>query len=69
MHVVGEDDPRVDKERITETHPPNRVLESIDVCHEQLRSAIEQVHSKEVGSTRNPIAAIVRHKPIMLALG
>jgi len=39
------------------------------VRHKQVRSAIQQVHSKEVGSTPNPFAAIVRHEAIVLALG
>ena len=33
----------------------------VDLRHQQIRTGVAQVHCKEEGSARNPIAAIIRH--------
>jgi hypothetical protein len=42
-------------------HPANRVAQYVDLRHQQIRTGGAQVHCKEEGSARNPIAAIIRH--------
>jgi hypothetical protein len=61
VHVVGKDVPGVNIERCTGTHLPDRVAQRVDARHQQVRPTVKQVHCKEERSTRNPIAAIVRH--------
>ena len=34
---------------------------NVDLRHQQIRTGVAQVHCKEEGSARNPIAAITRH--------
>jgi hypothetical protein len=41
--------------------PANRVAQYVDMRHQQIRTGVAQVHCKEEGSARNPIAAIIRH--------
>jgi len=59
------DNPGVDAEGGAEgptgAHPANRVAQYIDLRHQQIRTGVAQVHRKEEGSARNPIAAITRH--------
>jgi hypothetical protein len=49
-------------------HLPNRVAQSIDSRHQQVRPPVKQVHCKEEGSSWNPIAAVVRHERSMPGL-
>ena len=58
---LAKDDPGVDMKRCTGAHLPNRVAQRVDLRHQQVRPTVKQVHCKEEISTRNPIAAIVRH--------
>jgi hypothetical protein len=37
---------------------PNRVAQCVDVRHQQIRTAVEEVHREEEDSSRNPVAAI-----------
>ena len=48
-------------EGCTGAHLPNRAAQRVDPRHQQVRPTVKQVHCKEERSTRNPIAAIVRH--------
>jgi hypothetical protein len=41
--------------------PANRVAQYVDLRHQHIRSAVEQVHGEEEGSTRNLIAAIIQY--------
>jgi hypothetical protein len=59
--MIGGDDPGVDAEGRTGAHSANRVAQYVDLRQEQIRTAVAQVHCKEEGSARNPIAAIIRH--------
>src|ERR1700738_4009291 len=59
--MVGKDDPGVDAEGRVAPHPPNSVPQCLNLRHQQARVTVEQVDSDEERSTRNPIAAIVRH--------
>jgi hypothetical protein len=59
--MIGKDDPGVDAEGCAGAHPANRVAQYVDLRHQQIRIAVEQVHRKEEGSARNPIAAIIWH--------
>src|SRR5437868_15275876 len=61
MHMIGEDNPSVDAKGRTGAHPANRVAQSVVLRHQQIRTGVAQVHCKEKGSARNPIAAIIRH--------
>jgi hypothetical protein len=61
MHMIGEDNPSVDAEGRAGAHPANPVAQYVDLRHQQIRTGIAQVHCKEEGSARNPIAAIIRH--------
>ena len=59
--MIGKDDPGVDAEGCAGAHPANRVAQYVDLRHQQIRSAVEQVHGEEEGSTRNLIAAIIQY--------
>ena len=61
MHMIGEDNPGIDAEGCTGAHPANRVAQYVDLHHQQIRTGVAQVHCKEEGSARNPIAAIIQH--------
>jgi hypothetical protein len=50
--MIGKDDPGVDAARCAGTHPTNRVAQYVDLRHQQIRSAVEQVHRKEEDSGR-----------------
>jgi hypothetical protein len=52
-----------------DAHLPNRVPQRVDLRHQQVRPAVEQVHREEERSTRNPVAATVRHEGRMSRLG
>ena len=69
MQMIGKDDPGVDMEWRTGAHLPNRVAQSVDSRHQQVRPPVKQVHCKEEGSCWNPIAAVVRHERSMPGLG
>jgi hypothetical protein len=68
-HVIGKDNPGVDRERWAGAHFPNGVARRIDARHQQVRPTVKQVHCKEERSTRNPIAAIIRHQGSVPELG
>jgi hypothetical protein len=68
VHVVGKDDPSDDMEWRTGAHLPNRIAQSADSRHQQVRPPVKEVHCKEEGSSWNPIAAIVRHERSMPGL-
>ena len=44
-----------------EPHLPNNVPQQVNLRHQQVWATVEQVDREEERSTRNPIAAIVRH--------
>jgi hypothetical protein len=69
MHVVGKYDPGIDAEGCPQARPADCLTQHIDMPHQQVGAAVEQVHRKEEGSARNPIAAIFRHEPNMPDLG
>ena len=48
---------------------PNRVPQKVDSRHQQIRPAVQQIHSEEEFPTRNPIASILRHYGSMLGVG
>ena len=56
-----EERPRRRCGRVRGRHPANCVTQYVDPPRQQIRTAVEQVHRKEEGSARNPIAAIIRH--------
>jgi hypothetical protein len=43
------------------SHLPNSVPQRLNLRHQQVCATVEQVDREEERSTRNPIAAIVRH--------
>jgi hypothetical protein len=47
MHVIGKDNPGVDAKRRTAACLPNRVPQCLDLCHQQVGTAVEQVHVKK----------------------
>jgi hypothetical protein len=59
--MVGKDDPGVDAERRVAPHLPKSLPQHVNLRHQQGRATVEQVDREEERSTRNPIAAIVRH--------
>ena len=61
MQVIGKDNPGVYTGGCAAAHPANRNAQYVDLRHQQIRTAVEQVHSKKESSARNPIAAIIRH--------
>ncbi len=65
MHVIGEDNPGVDAEGRAGADPAYRVAQYVDLRHQQIETGVVEVHCKEEGSARNPIAAIIRHTGIM----
>jgi hypothetical protein len=52
--MVGKHDPSVDVERRACADLPNRILERIDVCHQQIRPAVQQVRSEEESPSPEP---------------
>jgi hypothetical protein len=67
--VVGKHDPSVDVERRAGADLPNRIPQRVDLCHQQIRPAVEQVRSEEECPTWNPIATIIRHDGSMPGFG
>ena len=61
VHVVGQDDPGVDVERGTRPHLPHCFAQRVDVAHQIVRPAIEQIYREEVGSAGDSVSAIVGH--------
>jgi hypothetical protein len=48
--LAGEDDPGIDAKPNAGSYPPNRIAARIDMRHQQIRSAVEQVDRDEKGS-------------------
>jgi hypothetical protein len=48
---------------------PNRLPQRVDLCHQQIRPAVEQVRSEEECPTSNPITTIIRHDGSMPGFG
>ena len=69
VHVVGKHGPGVNVERRVGADLPNRIPQRVDLCHQQVRPAVQQVHSEEECPTWNPIATIIRHDGIMPGFG
>jgi hypothetical protein len=69
MHVVGKHDPGVDVEMRARADLPNRLPQHVDLCHQQIRPAVQQVRSEEERPTWNPIATIIRGAGIMPGFG
>jgi hypothetical protein len=65
MHVVRQSDPGSDPKGRPEARPPDRLAQHIDMRHQQVGAAIEQVQSKKEGPAWNSIAAILRHETSM----
>jgi hypothetical protein len=59
--MIGKDDPGIDAEGCVGAHPGNRLEQDVSLRPQQIQPAVEQVYGKEEGSTRNPIAAMIRH--------
>jgi hypothetical protein len=58
MEMIGTDDLGVDPEGPLDAHLADGFVQSVDPGDQQIRAAVEQVHGKEEGSARNPIATI-----------
>jgi hypothetical protein len=65
----GEHDPGVDVERRACADLPNRIPQRVDLCHQQIRPAIEQVRGEEERPTWDLIATIIRHGGSMSGFG
>src|SRR5205814_2485789 len=60
MHMIGENNPGVDAEGRAGAHPTNRVAQCRFASPTD-PNGVAQVHCKDEGAARNPIAAIIRH--------
>jgi hypothetical protein len=69
MHMVGQNDSSIDAKGRPQAPAPDRLTQDLDRTHQQVRISIAQVHGKEEGPTRNPIAAILRHRASMPCVG
>jgi hypothetical protein len=67
--VVGKHDRGVDVERRAGADLPNRIPQRVDLRHQQIRAAVQQVRREEECPTRNPIATIIRHDGSMPGFG
>jgi len=65
----GKQDPGVDVERRASAGLPNRIPQRVDLCHQQIRPAVERVRREEERSARNPIATIIWHDGSMPGVG
>jgi len=65
----GKHDPGVDVERRASAGLPNRIPQRVDLCHQQIRPAVERVRREEERSARNPIATIIWHDRSMPGVG
>jgi hypothetical protein len=65
MHMIGEDNSGVDAAGRTGAHRANRVAQYCRFASPTDPNGVAQVHRKEEGSARNPIAPIIRHTGIM----
>ena len=61
MHVVRKHDPGVDVERRAGADLPNCLPQRVDLCHQQIRPAVQQVRSEKECPIWNAIATIIRH--------
>jgi hypothetical protein len=66
--VIGKHDPSVDVERCAGAHSPDRIPQRADLCHQQIRPAVEQVRREEECPARDPIATII-HEGSMPGVG
>jgi hypothetical protein len=69
VHVVGKHDPGVDAEWCTGADLLNRIPQRVDLCHQQIRPAVQQVRSEEECPTWDLIATIIRHDGSMPGFG
>jgi len=66
--VVGKDHPTIDMKRSERAHLANRGAQPVDLGHQEIGTAVEQVHREEKRSAGNSIAAIIRHARSMPGL-
>lgn len=64
-HVVGQNDPGIDPKGRPQARPADRLPQRLDMRHQQIGAAIEQVQSKKAGPAWNSIAAILGHEASM----
>ena len=61
VHVVGQDDPGVYRERRAPPHRVQRLAQRIDPLDEKGRTPVAQVDREKISRSRDSVAAIVRH--------
>lgn len=61
MPVLGQHHPGVDAKGGPGARLADRVPQGVDVADQQIGTPIAQSHGKEEGSSRDPVAAIIRH--------
>src|SRR5215469_14195057 len=67
-HLLESDHPGIDVKRGERAHLANRGAQPVDLGHQGIGAAVEQVHREEKRSAGNSIAAIIRHAGSMPGL-
>ena len=65
MQVIGQDNRGDDFERPIGTRDAKRCAQFRDVVHKQRPFTLLEIHGKEIGSARNPDAAVIGHDHIV----
>lgn len=61
VHVIGEDDPRVDVKRGAEANRADGGTEGLDLADQKVGAAVGQVYREEIGSSGDAVAAVAGH--------
>jgi len=61
MHMVRQNDPGIDMERMARVCGTNRFAQQIDMADQHVASTVEQIDRKEIRGTRHLGAAVSRH--------
>ena len=69
MQVVGQNDDRIDGERVFALYFGERVAQQIDVIGEQIELAIQQVDGEEICACGHPASSVVGHLGMIVYCG
>ncbi len=65
VHVIRHDYPCINMERALEAHLPHGISQCVNVCHEQIRVALQQIDGEKIGSAGNAVATVIRHRRVI----
>jgi hypothetical protein len=65
MHVVRQHDPSIQMKREAPAHLAHAFAQRLDLCDEQIGTAVAQVYREEVRRPGDAVAPVVRHDGIV----